>query len=84
MWEDVVSTVAEHAKWKNFVSNTGVMTGKGPSVLSHKLKERKQMCDLADSTIDALKQGRVDCDFFKHCQPEKNFIASAAVKHRVP
>ena len=84
LWEDVVSAVAEHAEWKNFVSNTGVMTGKGPSVLSHKLKVRKQMHDLADSIIDALKQGRVDSDFFKHHQPEKYFIASAAAKHHVP
>ena len=84
LWEDVVSAVAEHAEWKNFVSNTGIMTGKGPSVLSHKLKERKQMHDLADSIIDALKQGRVDSDFFKHRQLEKYFIAPAAVKHHVP
>ena len=42
------------------------------------------MRDLADSIIDAIKQGRVDADFFKHRQPEKYFIGSTAAKHRVP
>ena len=84
LWEDVINAVGEHAEWKNFVNNTGVMTGKGPTVLSHKLKERKQMRDLADSIIEALRTGRVDADFFKHRQPERYFIGSAAAKHRVP
>ena len=84
LWEDVISAIGKHAKWKNYVANTGVMTGKGPTVISRKLRQRKEMWDLADSIIDAIKQGRVDTDFFKHRQPEKYFIGSTAAKHRVP
>ena len=84
LWEDVISAIGKHAKWKNYVANTGVMTGKGLTVISQKLSQQKEMQDLADSIIDAIKQGRVDADFFKHRQPEKYFIGSTAATHRIP
>ena len=33
LWEDVISAIGEHAEWKNYVANTGVMTGKGLTVI---------------------------------------------------
>ena len=84
VWEDVINACSEYAEWMNFVENRGKTIGKGPTVLSKKLKERRQMRSLADSIIDALKQGRIDADFLKHWDKDKHFIGSSSAKHRVP
>ena len=84
LWEDVINACSEYAEWLNFIENKGVCIGKGPNVLTLKLKERRQMRQFADGIIDSLHQGPLDADLEKHSQPEKYFVGSNAAKHRVP
>ena len=84
LWEDIINACAEHAEWLNFIENKGKSIGKGPNLLTNKLKERRQMRNFADSIIDALKQGRLDADLEKHNNLDRYFVGSASAKHRVP
>ena len=84
LWEVVINACSEYAEWLNFIENKGVCIAKGPNVLTLKLKERRQMRQLADGIIDSLHQGQIDADLEKHSQPEKYFVGSSAAKHHVP
>ena len=82
--EDIIHALNEYVEWLAFVDNTGKTTGKGSTVLTKQLKERKELHAYAQSIIDALQRGNLVPDMEKHRDPAKHFIANCAAKHRVP
>ena len=81
--EDIADMIVQENIYLSFIKNEGKTIGKGPTVYTKKMNERKAERYYVNSVVESLRTTDMMDEVEKHKDPDAMFVPSRKAKHRI-